>query len=50
MLSNEGDLLHVFDASSGLLVVGDACKLLGDSTHGTAMLAVAAYLRMMRFE
>jgi len=29
IVSNADDLLQIFDAESGLLVIGDGCKLLG---------------------
>ena len=29
IVSNADDLLSIFDAESGLLVIGDGCKLLG---------------------
>lgn len=29
IVSNADDLLEIFDADSGLLVIGDGCKLLG---------------------
>lgn len=50
IVSNAGDLLQIFDADAGLLVIGDGCKLLGHSDQGTAMLAIAEYLRIMKFE
>ena len=49
-MSNADDLLQIFDADSGLLVIGDGCKLLGDNEQGTAMLAIAEFLRVMRFD
>ena len=49
-MSNADDLLQIFDADSGLLVIGDGCKLLGNNEQGTAMLAIAEFLRIMRFD
>ena len=50
IVSNADDLLSIFDADAGLLVIGDGCKMLGDNDQGTAMLAIAEYLRITRFE
>jgi len=50
IVSNADDLLHVFDADAGLLVIGSGCKLLGTSDQGQAMLAIAEYLRIVKFE
>ncbi|WRT63488.1 uncharacterized protein IL334_000393 [Kwoniella shivajii] len=50
IVSNADDLLQIFDAESGLLVIGDGCKLLGQNDQGQAMLAIAEYLRVMRFD
>ncbi|WWD05979.1 hypothetical protein V865_004064 [Kwoniella europaea PYCC6329] len=50
IVSNADDLLQIFDAESGLLVIGDGCKLLGQNEQGQAMLAIAEYLRVMRFD
>jgi hypothetical protein len=50
IVSNADDLLSIFDADAGLLVIGDGCKLLGSNEQGTAMLAIAEYLRITRFE
>ncbi|KAK8845299.1 hypothetical protein IAR55_006012 [Kwoniella newhampshirensis] len=49
IVSNADDLLQIFDAESGLLVIGDGCKLLGQNDQGQAMLSIAEYLRIMRF-
>jgi hypothetical protein len=48
--SEEHDLLHIFQADSGLLAVGDTCKLLCDAGQGSSMLAIAEYLRLMKIE
>ncbi|KAE8542982.1 hypothetical protein D1P53_000469 [Cryptococcus gattii VGV] len=50
IISNAGDLLQIFGADAGLLVIGDGCKLLGRTEQGQAMLAIAEYLRIMRFD
>ncbi|WWC66984.1 uncharacterized protein I206_100891 [Kwoniella pini CBS 10737] len=50
IVSNADDLLQIFDAESGLLVIGDGCKLLGQNDQGQAMLAIAEYLRVMRYD
>lgn len=50
IISNAGDLLQIFGADAGLLVIGDGCKLLGNNEQGQAMLAIAEYLRIMRFD
>ncbi|TYJ55054.1 hypothetical protein B9479_004278 [Cryptococcus floricola] len=49
IVSNADDLLQIFDADAGLLVIGDGCKLLGQNGQGHAMLAIAEYLRIMKF-
>jgi hypothetical protein len=43
-------LLQIFDADAGLLVIGDGCKLLGQTEQGQAMLAIAEYFRILKFE
>ncbi|WVF66288.1 hypothetical protein IAT40_001028 [Kwoniella sp. CBS 6097] len=50
IVSNADDLLKIFDAESGLLVIGDGCKLLGENDQGQAMLAIAEYLRIVKFD
>ncbi|KAK4689097.1 hypothetical protein P7C73_g1006, partial [Tremellales sp. Uapishka_1] len=51
IVSNADDLLQIFDADAGLLVIGDGCKLLGQSAEqGQAMLAISEYLRIMKFD
>ena len=64
IVSNADDLLSIFDADAGLLVIGDGCKLLGggcvpkepvqaltnSGEQGQAMLAIAEFLRIMKFE
>lgn len=50
IVSNADDLLQIFDAESGLLVIGDGCKLLGNNEQGQAMLSIAEYLRVAKFD
>lgn len=50
IVSNADDLLQIFDADSGLLVIGDGCKLLGNNEQGQAMLSIAEFLRVMKFD
>jgi len=50
IVSNADDLLQIFDADAGLLVIGEGCKLLGNNEQGTAMLAIAEYLRIVKFD
>lgn len=50
IVSNADELLNVFDADSGLLVINDGCKLLGQCEQAHAMLAIAEYLRIAKFD
>lgn len=50
MVSNVDELLQIFDAASGMLIVGDACTPLGDTGQDSAMLAVVEYLRHLRLK
>ncbi|WOO79622.1 Phytochrome-like protein cph1 [Vanrija pseudolonga] len=50
IMSNADDLLSYFDADAGMLVINDGCKLLGKVEHAHAMLAIAEYLRISRFQ
>ncbi|ODO01841.1 hypothetical protein L198_02568 [Cryptococcus wingfieldii CBS 7118] len=45
IVSNADDLLQIFQADAGLLVIGDGCKLLGRQKQGPSMMAIAEYLR-----
>ncbi|TYJ55053.1 hypothetical protein B9479_004276 [Cryptococcus floricola] len=45
IVSNADDLLRIFQADAGLLVIGDGCKLLGRQKQGPSMMAIAEYLR-----
>jgi len=49
IISNADDLLELFDADYGVLVVGESAKLLGPNEHGQEILTVAEYLRLKRF-
>ncbi|WVQ76469.1 hypothetical protein IAR50_006137 [Cryptococcus sp. DSM 104548] len=48
IVSNADDLLHIFKADAGLLVIGDGCKPLGQRQQGPAMMAIAEYLRVKK--
>ncbi|WVN90116.1 uncharacterized protein L203_105351 [Cryptococcus depauperatus CBS 7841] len=50
IISNADDLLQIFKADAGMLVIGDGCKLLGHNEQGQAMLAIVEYLRIMKFD
>ena len=49
IISNADDLLELFDADYGALVVGEGAKILGPNEHGQEILIVAEYLRLKRF-
>jgi hypothetical protein len=49
IISNAEDLLGLFDADFGVLVIGEGAKILGPSQHGQEMLLVAEYLRLKQF-
>ena len=49
IISNADDLLELFDADYGVLVVGEGAKILGPNEHGQEILIVAEYLRLKRF-
>lgn len=49
MISNADELLHIFDADAGMLVINDGCKLLGQNDQAHTMLAIAEYLRIVKF-
>lgn len=49
IISNADDLLELFDADYGVLVIGEGAKILGPNEHGQEILVVAEYLRMKRF-
>ncbi|KAJ7714204.1 hypothetical protein B0H16DRAFT_1808320 [Mycena metata] len=49
IVSNADDLLGLFDADFGVLVIGEAAKMLGPSDHGQETLIMAEYLRLKQF-
>ncbi|KAI0330793.1 hypothetical protein GY45DRAFT_1370433 [Cubamyces sp. BRFM 1775] len=49
IVSNADDLLGLFDADYGVLVIGEGAKILGPNQHGQEILIVAEYLRLKRF-
>lgn len=49
IVSNADDLLGLFDADYGMLVIGEGAKILGPSQHGQEILVVAEYLRLKQF-
>jgi hypothetical protein len=50
IVSNAADLLGLFDADFGILVIGEGAKILGPNEHGQETLIMAEYLRLKRFE
>ncbi|KDQ30343.1 LOV histidine kinase, partial [Pleurotus ostreatus PC15] len=50
LVSDADDLLRLFDADYGVLVVGDGAKVLGPNQHGQDILIVAEYLRLKQFD
>ncbi|EKM49752.1 uncharacterized protein PHACADRAFT_106758 [Phanerochaete carnosa HHB-10118-sp] len=49
IVSDADDLLGLFDADYGVLVIGEGAKILGPNQHGQEILIVAEYLRMKQF-
>ncbi|KAH9950617.1 hypothetical protein B0H21DRAFT_686389 [Amylocystis lapponica] len=49
IVSNADDLLGLFDADYGVLVIGEGAKILGPNQHGQEVLVVAEYLRLKQF-
>lgn len=49
IVSNADDLLGLFDADYGVLVIGEGAKILGPNQHGQEILIVAEYLRLRQF-
>ena len=43
------DLLTLFDADCGVLVIGEGAKILGPNEHGQDILLLAEYLRVKQF-
>ncbi|KAJ3881750.1 hypothetical protein F5051DRAFT_473715 [Lentinula edodes] len=50
IVSNADDLLGLFDADYGILVIGDGAKILGPNQHGQEILIMAEYLRLKQFD
>lgn len=50
IVSNADDLLGLFDADHGVLVIGEGAKILGPNQHGQEILIVAEYLRLKQFK
>ncbi|KAH8077263.1 hypothetical protein BXZ70DRAFT_962911 [Cristinia sonorae] len=50
IVSNADDLLGLFDADFGVLVIGEGAKILGPNVHSQEILIVAEYLRLKQFE
>ncbi|KZO92680.1 hypothetical protein CALVIDRAFT_519984 [Calocera viscosa TUFC12733] len=49
IVSNAEDLLSLFDADFGILVIGEGAKILGPNHSGQEVLIVAEYLRLKQF-
>ncbi|KAI0248306.1 hypothetical protein BJV78DRAFT_1131762 [Lactifluus subvellereus] len=49
IISNANDLLGLFDADFGMLIIGEGAKILGPNKHGQEVLVVAEYLRLKHF-
>lgn len=50
IVSNADDLLGLFDADFGMLVIGEGAKILGPNQHGQEILLMAEYLRLKEFK
>ncbi|CAL1713504.1 unnamed protein product [Somion occarium] len=50
IVSNADDLLGLFDADYGVLVIGEGAKILGPNMHSQEILIVAEYLRLKQFD
>ncbi|KAF8158228.1 hypothetical protein B0H34DRAFT_446175 [Crassisporium funariophilum] len=50
IVSNADDLLGLFDADFGILVVGEGAKILGPNQHGQEILIMAEYLRLKQYD
>lgn len=50
IVSNADDLLGLFDADFGVLVIGEGAKILGSNQHSQEILIIAEYLRLKQFE
>ncbi|KAF8319778.1 hypothetical protein DL93DRAFT_2225171 [Clavulina sp. PMI_390] len=49
IVSNAEDLLELFDADYGILVIGEGAKILGPSDNGQDVLIITEYLRVKQF-
>lgn len=49
IVSTADDLLGLFDADFGILVIGEGAKILGPNVNGQEILIMAEYLRLKRF-
>ncbi|KAG5351128.1 hypothetical protein C0989_007834 [Termitomyces sp. Mn162] len=49
IVCNTDDLLGLFDADSGILVIGGGARIIGASHHGQEILIMAEYLRLKKF-
>ncbi|EPQ54663.1 hypothetical protein GLOTRDRAFT_116494 [Gloeophyllum trabeum ATCC 11539] len=49
IVSNADDLLGLFDADFGMLVIGEGAKILGPNQHSQEILIMAEYLRLKQF-
>ncbi|KAG8853487.1 Light-sensor Protein kinase [Serendipita sp. 411] len=49
IVSNSEDLLTLFDADYGVLVIGEGAKIIGPNDHGQDILLLAEYLRVKQF-
>ncbi len=50
IVADANDLLGLFDADYGVLVIGEGAKILGPNQNGQEVLVVAEYLRMKQFK
>ena len=50
IVSNADDLLGLFNADFGILVIGEGAKMLGPNQHGQEILIIAEYLRLKQYE
>lgn len=49
IISNADDLLGLFDADFGILVIGEGAKILGPDQYSQEILIIAEYLRLKRY-
>ncbi|KAF9234675.1 hypothetical protein BU15DRAFT_89876 [Melanogaster broomeanus] len=49
VVSNADDLLRLFGADYGILVIGEGAKIIGPNCHGQEILVMAEYLRLKQF-